>query len=242
MTAFFDMHSHMLCDVDDGAKTQEMMFSMLEMAYADGVRALCLTPHYSPYLFGDTFQKSERSFALLKRYVEEKHPDMSLFLGHELGYHNGCLAALEDGVCRTLAGSRYVLVDFPEKVNFFELSNAMSQLRSMGFLPILAHAERYRCLSSKIAWIQDFVEDGGLVQINASSGSGSWGLHAKMQWKKLLKEDLVHIISSDAHNLTSRPPVMSICMEYLQKHFDEDTIRRLVWDNAWFVMQDKVVQ
>ena len=44
MPYFFDMHSHMLCGVDDGAKNPEEMLAMLEMAYADGVRALCLTP------------------------------------------------------------------------------------------------------------------------------------------------------------------------------------------------------
>ena len=238
MRPLFDMHSHMLCNVDDGAKTPDIMFAMLEAAYEDGVRALCLTPHYSPYLFGDTFSKSESSFALLSDYVAKNHPDMRLFLGHELGYHHGCITALENGKCRTVAGSRYVLVDFPEKVNFFELSNAMKQLRSMGFQPILAHAERYRCLSSKFDWIRSFVEDGGVVQINASSVMGSWGLLAKMQWKKLLRLGLVHLICSDAHNMDSRPPRMSVCMEYLQKHCSEGTIRRLTWENAWQIVQD----
>ena len=66
MPHFFDLHSHMLCGVDDGAGSPEEMFAMLEMAYEDGVRAICLTPHYSPYLFGDTFAKSEASFAMLE--------------------------------------------------------------------------------------------------------------------------------------------------------------------------------
>ena len=67
MAQFFDLHSHMLCGVDDGAKTVEEMFSMLEMAYEDGIRAICLTPHYSPYLFGDTFEKSAESCEILKK-------------------------------------------------------------------------------------------------------------------------------------------------------------------------------
>ena len=71
MARFFDLHSHMLYGVDDGAKNREMMFAMLEMAYADGTRALCLTPHYSPYLFGDTYAQSERAFRILQDYVAE---------------------------------------------------------------------------------------------------------------------------------------------------------------------------
>ncbi len=239
MTPFFDLHSHMLSEVDDGATNQEVMFSMLEMAYADGVRALCLTPHYSPYLFGETYHKSERSFAVLAQYVAERHPDLQLFLGHELGYHAGCINALHEGKCRTINGSRYVLVDFPEKVNFFELSNAMNQLRSMGFCPILAHAERYRCLFSKFKWVRSFVDEGGIIQINASSANGSWGTLAKMQWKRLVKEGLVHIVSSDGHNMTTRQPKISVCMEQLKKYCDRETIADLVWNNAWRVVQDQ---
>ncbi len=239
MEPFFDLHSHMLCEVDDGATDAEVMFSMLEMAYADGTRALCLTPHYSPYLFGDTYQKSERAFALLRDYAAEKHPDMQLFLGHELGYHAGCLSALQEGRCRTLAGSRYVLVDFPEKVNFFELEMAMNQLRSVGFCPVLAHAERYRCLFSRLPWIREFVEEGGIVQINASSANGAWGIGPKLQWNRLVKSGLVHILSSDGHNLTSRPPKISVCMEKLRKYCDPEDIRDLVWNNAWRVIRDE---
>ena len=241
MAQFFDLHSHMLYGVDDGAKNREMMFAMLEMAYADGTRALCLTPHYSPYLFGDTYAQSERAFGILQDYVAQRHPDMQLFLGHELGYHNGCIGALSDGVCRTIAGSRYVLVDFPEKVNFFELSTAINQLRSMGFRPILAHTERYRCLFSKFGWVRSFVDEGGVVQVNAGSACGDWGTLVKMQWKKLVRSGLAHIVSSDGHNLTTRPPRMSVCMDLLNKYCPPDVVRELTWDNAWRVVQDQNV-
>ena len=239
MAQYFDLHSHMLCGVDDGAKSAEEMYSMLEMAYEDGIRALCLTPHYSPYLFGDTNASSAKAFALLQAYVAEKHPDMRIFLGHELGYHHSGLEALNEGVCRCIAGSRYVLIDFPETVDFFEIQSAMDSLQRSGYFPILAHTERYRCLFSKLSWIEEFVENGGVVQLNASSVNGSWGRGAAKQWKKLIRKGLAHIISTDAHNLTTRPPLMSVCMPFLQKHCDAQTIRRLTWDNACRVVRDE---
>ncbi len=239
MGPFFDMHSHMLCKVDDGAKDRDMMFAMLEAAYANGTRALCLTPHYSPYLYGDTSAASAAAFALLQRYTADHHPDMRLFLGHELGYHGSCLAALESGACRSIAGSRYVLVDFPAEVDFFELQNAMGRLRSAGIHTILAHAERYRCLFRHMDWIRNYVDDGGLTQLNASSVAGAWGTVAKMQWKRILKADLAHIISTDAHNLTTRPPDMTVCMPYLQRHCNSGQICDLTWNNAWRVVQNK---
>ena len=236
---FFDLHTHLLCNVDDGAKNPEEMYAMLDMAYADGTRAMCLTPHFSPYLFGDTARASEESFALLVDYAKEKYPDMYLYLGHELGYYSSCMQALDEGLCRPLGNSRYLLVDFPEAVSFFEIQGAMGNLQRTGYHPILAHTERYRCLFTHMDWVREFVEDGGIVQINASSVTGSWGTLAKMQWKRLVKEGLAHIIASDGHNLTSRQPKISVCLPYLTKHCSPRRIRELTWDNACRVIRDE---
>lgn len=241
MALFFDLHCHMLCGVDDGATSPEEMIAMLEAAYADGTRAICLTPHYSPYLFGDTREASQNAFEMLQRYVAQKHPDMRLFLGHELGYHGSCLDALNEGVCRCLADTRYVLVDFPESVDFFEIKNAMDHLQRSGYVTILAHTERYRSLTGHTKWIEEYVESGGLVQLNASSVSGAWGKTAKKQWIKLIRRGLVHVIASDGHNLTTRPPLMSVCMEHLRKHCSEGTVRRLIWDNPWRIVRDELI-
>lgn len=241
MIQYFDLHTHILCGVDDGAKTPEEMYAMLEMAYEDGARAICLTPHYSPYLFGDTLEQSEKSFNLLLEYASEKHPDLQLFLGHELGYHHAGLEALNEGKCRSIAGSRYVLVDFPENIGFFEIKKAMDVLQRSGYIPILAHTERYRSLAKQFTWIEDFVAGGGIVQINASSVLGSWGRHAKKQWIKLLRKDLVHVIASDGHNLTSRQPKISTCLDYIFKHCDEQTVQTLLWDNPWRIVLNRSI-
>lgn len=242
MDTFFDLHSHMLCGVDDGAQTPEEMYAMLEMAYEDGTRALCLTPHYSPFHFGDTSQKALESFELLQAYVQKNHPDMRLYLGHELGYHSSCLESLKSGRCRTIAGSRYVLVDFPETVSFFEIEKAMDMLQASGYIPILAHTERYRCLFGKLSWLNYYVDCGGIVQVNASSITGDWGWQVKKQWKKLFRAELVQLISTDAHNLTTRPPKMSACMKYLKKNCFAEGIRMLTWETANRIVQNLPIE
>lgn len=239
MPRFFDLHCHMLYGVDDGAKTEEEMFSMLETAYEDGVRAICLTPHYSPYLFGDTEESSQRMFEILRAYAAEKHPDLQLFLGHELGYHHGCLQALDSGRCRCLNNSRYVLVDFPESVELFEVRSAIDQLQRAGYIVILAHTERYQCLKGELKWLEEFADRGGIIQLNAASICGVYGKFAEKQWKKLLRHGLAHIISSDGHNLSKRQPKVSVCMPYLKKHCTEEEVELLVWENAWRVVRDE---
>jgi protein-tyrosine phosphatase len=149
------------------------------------------------------------------------------------------MQALDEGLCRPLGNSRYLLVDFPEAVSFFEIQSAMGSLQRTGYHPILAHTERYICLFTHMDWVRGFVEDGGIVQINASSATGSWGTLAKMQWKRLVKEGLAHIVASDGHNLTSRQPKISVCLPYLNKYCSPRRIRELTWDNACRVIRDE---
>ncbi len=236
--AFFDLHTHILCGVDDGARTDQEMQEMLRIAYEDGTRAICLTPHYSPYLFGDTSAASERAFERLRAYAAETFPDLELYLGHELGYHESCVQALNDGRCRTLGGSRYLLVDFPAPVGFFELRSAVERLLRMGYRPVLAHAERYRSLAHRLGWIRDFIDQGGLIQINASSAIGDLGGFTRRRWKNLIRHRLVHMISSDGHNTDTRAPKMSVCLPVLEKYCTPEEIGMLMWGNAKTVIEN----
>lgn len=239
--AFFDMHCHMLYGVDDGAASPEMMFQMLEAAYADGTRAICLTPHFSPYLFGDTAEKVGVVFEELKAYAAKKHPDMKLYLGNELGYYGGCERALNEGLCRHLGDSRFILVDFPADVSFFELRSDLEKLMRMGYRIVLAHPERYPCMAHKLSWIREFIDDGGLVQVDISAVTGSDGPTAKSIWKKLIQKHLVHVVSTDGHNLTTRPPILSSCLPYLQKYCSPEEISALTFENADRILNDRSI-
>ena len=236
--AFFDLHTHILCGVDDGARTEQETREMLRMAYEDGARAICLTPHFSPYLFGDTSASSERAFERLREYAAAEYPDLLLYLGHELGYHESCVQALNDGRCRTLAGSRYLLVDFPSSVGFFELRGGMERLLRMGYRPILAHAERYRALRHRLGWVGEFVESGGLVQLNAGSAIGECGGACRRQWIRLVRRGLVHFIGSDGHNTDTRPPLVSVCLPLLSQYCTPEVVADLTWNNARAVMEN----
>lgn len=239
--AFFDMHAHFLCGVDDGAKDEQESHKLLRMAYEDGARAICLTPHFNPYLFGDTSAASERAFARLRDYAAEEFPDLALYLGHELGYYDACLSALSEGRCRTLAGSRYLLVDFPAGVSFAVLRQGMDRLLQMGYTPVLAHAERYRALRFRLKWLAEFVAYGGLVQLNAGSAVGEFGKFEQKQFKKIVQQGMVHVISSDGHNTDTRKPLMSVCLPALEELTDPATVRRLTWDNAYAIVHNERV-
>ena len=83
---FSDIHIHALCDCDDGAKSLEQMYKMIDAAYVDGTRYICLTPHYNPGYFGENTENVNKSFELLLEYAK-KYPDLQIILGNELRYN-----------------------------------------------------------------------------------------------------------------------------------------------------------
>ena len=69
---FYDIHSHILAKVDDGAETFEMSCRMLDMAYEEGIRHLCVTPHYNRHNADDAERpkKVMRAFRALELYAK----------------------------------------------------------------------------------------------------------------------------------------------------------------------------
>lgn len=204
---YSDMHIHALFGVDDGAKTEEMMLAMVDAEYQDGVRFLCLTPHYHPGYFGDNRDAVLRAYEQLCRTAEVRWPDLKLGLGNELRYDRGCLSWLRDGLCHTMNGTNYVLVDFIEDEKNGRIHQALDRLLNAGYTPILAHAERYSRMKEQD--IREFRENGVLIQVDTQSLFRGFGFFIQRRCKTLLKSRLVDLAGSDAHDLSRRPPGIS---------------------------------
>lgn len=222
MVSFVDIHCHTLCGVDDGAKDAHEMYEMLRMAYEDGTRKICLTPHYDPKPNDDRAEAIMSSFALAKAYCREHLPDMTLYLGNELSYRIGCVDSLLSGQCRTLAESRYVLVDFLMTPSLSDIRRGISAIANSGYIPIVAHVERYDCLLGKIREIASLSEEGALIQVNAGSVGLGWLSPVGRTVRRLLSERLVDMIASDGHNTVSRFPLLSGAYETVRTKYGED--------------------
>ena len=205
MQGFVDLHAHILFGTDDGAKNPGMMRTMLDTAYETGTRVLCATPHYHPGFFGETGAPALAAFAILEEYAREC-PGMQVFLGNELRYAPGCISWLDSGACRTLGGSRFVLVDFSAGEEERVILRGLKELLSAGYRPVLAHVERYRRLRSRS--VSDLVSDGVLLSVDADSLFGKAGLRAKWRGYAMLKEQQVALVASDMHDVKCRPPVL----------------------------------
>lgn len=227
---FADIHSHALYAVDDGPETEEKMYETVAASYRDGIRHLCLTPHFHPGFYGNNQKKTEAAFQKLLAHCSANYPDLKLYLGNELHYSPDCISWLFDGHCRTLNQTRYVLVDFSHKVSKKELSYGLENLLRNGYLPILAHAERYQNASVKL--LEELKQNGVLLQLNAQAILGEFGFSQKQKTKKILSKELADFVASDAHDFKYRTSKMTQCYEYLLKKYSASYADFLCRDNA----------
>ncbi len=227
---FSDIHFHGLFGADDGAKTEEDMMSLVDAAYRDGVRVLCMTPHFHPGYYGDNRGKAERAFEILAQRCAKIYPDLILIRGNELHYSRDALSWLDSGHCLTMNRTHNVLVDFSEGEERRRIIGALDSLLAAGYRPILAHAERYRNL--KVQDVEEMRRNGVRIQVNAGALSRQFGMRARSQAKAFLAKRLCDLISSDAHNLKYRPPGMAEAYQYIVKKHGQEYADRICYHNA----------
>lgn len=238
MTHFTDLHIHGLYGVDDGAKTAEDMFAMVNAAYAGGTRYMCLTPHFHPGYYKSNLDNTAQAFELLKGYAVQQYPDLHLALGNELHYSKDCVSWLADGVCLTLNNTEYVLVDFNEAEEPRTITKGLHQLLNAGYTPVLAHAERYSKLHWNLKELKECSAAGVLIQLDTQSLTGEFGFFARERGKAIIKAGIADFVSSDAHDTAKRPPYMSAAYEIIAQKYGQNIAkalclyngRQLLWD------------
>lgn len=234
---FADMHLHALYGVDDGAKNEEMMYAMVEAAWKDGSRLLCLTPHFHPGFFGDNRESSAAAFEKLRCYAAEHFPDLKLILANELRYSRGCEDWLARGLCRTFGNTDCLLVDFSESERTSVIEAGLDRLLNAGYIPILAHVERYRDLWGKEKLIRTFRDRGVYIQVDTQSVLGDFGFRTKLAAGRLLADRLVDFIGSDAHDLRHRPPGIQAAYNVIAKKHGPEYAEAVCGRNAMALLR-----
>lgn len=239
MQNFIDLHMHILSHTDDGAEDKEQMYAMLDMAYEDGTRAICATPHFFPQFFGANREAADAAFTDLKEY-SQKYPDLKLYRGNELYYTHENMQAAFEGECLRIADSRYLLLEFDPEIGFFDMRAALSAVIGRGMVPLLAHAERYACLYKEAQRLDTLCFDEHVcLQVNASSFFRGWGRKCAKFATYLLKNGYVSIIASDAHGTENRKPILSKGYEFVARKCGEATAQALFYENPLRILENK---
>lgn len=226
-----DIHQHVVFGMDDGAQTLQETEAMLKAAYEQGTIRIVATPHAKPgqkHFEYDVFL--DRLNELNRRMWQQKCP-LRLLPGAEIFYSAQTVRQLDQKEIPTLAMSRNVLVEFYPSVKQDELFKAMRDLINGGYSPVLAHVERYQCLHNQWKLIEELQHLEVRIQMNAQTVLHSNGLGSKRFIRKLLEDDVVDFVATDAHNTTSRPIKLAEAYAFLEKNYGAEKADRLTWQN-----------
>ena len=238
MNAFVDIHCHALFGVDDGAPDEIMMCEMLRSSYEDGTRALCMTPHCSAeYMPSST--ALEEALAKAEQYCKVHLPDMQLYLGNELSYRVEGIKMLAEGQCKTLAGTRYVLLDFFTMPDAVAIVQSVKAMQNAGYIPVVAHVERYACFHKDKKALERLHETGALLQVNAASIFEGVFSPVGRTARRLLSKRLADVIASDGHDLQDRPPQLSMAYRTVEKKYGERYAKLLFFENPSRILSGK---
>ena len=240
--SFVDIHIHILYGVDDGPNNINTSIEMIKTAYDEGTRKIVATPHYHPAKCRMDYEELKRRFEVFKEQVKNVCPEMQWALGREIYYTSDIPEELENGKNLMMGDSRYVLVEYQPTVDYNYMRTSISNIIQTGHIPLIAHIERYMCIVKDIDRAYELKNMGAFIQVNAGSVIGSNGKDIKKFIKKLMKDEMVDVIGTDAHSNGGRAPLIKECAEYVCKKFGYDYAKSILHDNAELILQGKYLE
>ena len=238
-----DLHCHILPGLDDGPKSVDLAIEMAGIAQSDGIRKIVATPHLFKGAFGcEDLGVIEQKRAELEGRLIEKGVSVEILAGAEVHLsHNLIPEIKEHRHYLVLNGSSYMFLEFPSDHVFSGVRDLFFELMTEGVVPIVAHPERNTVFQQSPRLLYELVQMGALAQANSGSLLGDFGSRAQSSVFDLLASNLIHFISSDAHNTHSKAPRLSAARDKAAAVLGETRANALVEDNPRAVLEDREV-
>lgn len=222
-----DLHSHILPGMDDGARDTETALHMAALAVRSGVSAMVVTPHCD----GDQVAQVLERLDHLRRAVEKAGIPLRLYSGMEIFGGYDTAGMLRAGRLLTINGSRYPLIEFDFDTDGDEETQILHSVLQAGYIPLVAHPERYRCIQEDPEQVNLWARMGCRFQINRGSLLGRFGTAAKETAWALTYRGFATVVASDAHSAVRRTPWMGDAWEALEQRISPDAAAWLLQEN-----------
>ena len=179
---------------------------------------------------------AEHTGLLQQAFLEEGielnlHTGMEVFAAPELS------RLLEREQVSTLAGSRYILIEFFFDEDEEYMCRTLDMVRSFGLWPVVAHPERYDAVQRRPMLAVDWFERGYCLQLNKGSVTGSMGTAAGNTAWWMLRRGLAHMVASDAHGDQRRTTDLQPARKLLEKHLGGSYAKLLLEENPRRILE-----
>ena len=230
-----DIHTHIVYGIDDGAADLDESLKLMGLAYEQGVRGIFCTNHSYGMSFGENYKKYHDRFEELREKAAEKYPGLGLYKGCEvLCYKDEMPEIMErvySGMYPSMNGTKCLLMEFdPKGTRGMDEACACAQYAlDSGYVPIIAHAERYNPFYDDP--LQDVIrlrEMGCLVQINLYSVEQDRSIRKELA-NLFLKHHQVDLVGTDTHSLTYKRTEGLVGAEALERKYGKEYAEEVLW-------------
>lgn len=199
-----DYHSHLLPGVDDGVQTVEESLAILRLYEQLGIREVWFTPHIMEDIPNTTaglrtrFEQFQKNYTgNIRLHLAAEYMLDNLF--KERLAHRDLLPIGEEG--------NHLLVETSYFNPPMDLYGMMEKIKSAGFIPVLAHPERYTYMGGKE--YHRLKEAGVMFQSNLPSLVGGYGNPVKKKVEELHSKAMINLYGTDTHTLSSFNRIIS---------------------------------
>ena len=200
---------------------------------------MIVTPHYKDGRHNASVQTILSRIAQVQEEVVRQGIFVDLYPGNEIFYFHGVEDMLDKGHILTLNNTDRVLIEFSPSSDYTYIRNALDGIRASGYVPIIAHIERYECMLRDMTRVKELKNMDIEVQVNVSSAAGKLGSRVQKYIYEMLKGRYVDYMGTDAHDTENRIPEFQECYRKLEKKFDSDYINAVFYENALAIINAK---
>ncbi len=195
-----DLHSHLIPGIDDGSKNLEDSLAMLKRFSELGFKKVITTPHVMSDFYKNTPEIILGGLEKVKQALKEAGIQIEIEAAAEYYLDLHFEELIEQHNLLTF-GDNHVLFELSFSSEPPRVKEAIFNLQTQNYKPIMAHVERYPFYFNEFEKIEDFRNRGCLIQLNINSLSGQYGPAVKKMAEDMIDRDLIDVIGSDCHHL-----------------------------------------
>lgn len=235
MSGYVDLHSHYIPGVDDGVRTLDESLRLLRGLKALGFDEVVATPHIRTAMFENRKPALQKAFAELISLVDPTTvPKLSL--GAEHYFDDVFFGLLEKDEVLPYRANKSILVEFRYEAWPMNLEQRIFKVEIAGYMPVIAHPERYHALFSRTDSLDPLLDAGCATLLDTMSLMGKYGEQPRRAAERMLEEGAYDAACSDAH----RPEdvdVMARGIERLKKLVGKDEADALLGTRARQILE-----
>lgn len=237
-----DFHTHIIPNIDDGARNIDETISLIKEAKEAGFNEIILTSHYIENYYETNVPERNMWVQAITENLKNKGIEIKIYLANEIYLSDNMMQLLIDGKASTINDTCYVLFEMPLNVEPMNLYNVIYTLQENKIIPVLAHPERYTFVQKDPELIYDLIQQGVLMQANYASILGYYGKNAQFMVKKFFENNMIHFLGSDVHKPNTIYKMIPEAMEKIEEIIGEQKLEELSTTNPMLVLNNKKIE